>query len=126
MHLTLLNYLLIDLGLGLRPVFLRSLLLLVEPSEVEVVVHLLEVLVIFIRAEVDVVELLEVGDLLAPVGEAVGRLVLEEGELGSALGDLQHLVGSLGLHETLLGIAYLLDLPSLRLRQSVGELVEGR
>lgn len=85
MHLALLDDLLVDLSLRLGAVSAFLLLGLIEAGEVEALVGVLEVLVLFVGAEVDIVELFEVGDLLAAVGESVGGLVFEECELGGAL-----------------------------------------
>jgi hypothetical protein len=124
----LLDDFLVDLGFGFGAVGVRGLrsLLLVETREVQVFVGFEELVVFNVLVEVHIVEFLEVADIFAPVGQSSGQglPIVDECEFGGALGDLDELVGLLGLHEPLLGIAHLLDLLLLGLGHLVGEAVE--
>lgn len=74
MHFAFLNDLFVDFSFWLGTIGLLLFLRLVETCKVKVIMSLLELLVILIRAKVDVVELFEVSDLLAAVSESLGRL----------------------------------------------------
>ena len=85
-----------------------------------------ELFILHVIFEVHVVELLQVAYIFAPVGHSLRQTlpVFDECEFGSLLGNLDELIGLLGLHEPLLGIPKFLNLPLLGLSELVCEAVK--
>ena len=129
-HLALFNDFLIDLSFVLGTVILlllRLFFLLVETSEVEVLMSPHKLLIIDLVIEVHIIEVLQLVDLGAFVGESVGGLlIIHQCKFGCSFGYLDHPVVLLVLHQPLLGHVHLLDPLAVGVGHLVGVLVEGR